>query len=192
MSKSSIIALHGSFGSPFENWFPWLQKELGDAGVPCFAPHLPTPDGQSYESWTSILDGYIEAGLIDENSIFLTHSSAGMFAVRFLADRGLSLTGLVTVSGFDAFVSGDESFDEINSKLFTSGASDYEHARAAIRTRVSFWSTDDPYLPTDKLRRFAEDLGAEAVELDGAGHFNEESGFGEFPLLLEKLLEIAK
>ena len=24
----NIFLVHGSFGKPFENWFPWLEEEL--------------------------------------------------------------------------------------------------------------------------------------------------------------------
>ena len=47
----NVIIVHGSFGSPEENWFPWLKEELEKFGVKVLVPKFPTPEGQSLENW---------------------------------------------------------------------------------------------------------------------------------------------
>ncbi len=42
-------------------------------------------------------------------------------------------------------------------------------------------SSDDPYVTLDRAREYAAAWGGQLVVLDGAGHINTESGFGEWP-----------
>ena len=34
----NIFLVHGSFGKPFENWFPWLEEELSKRDIVCTIP----------------------------------------------------------------------------------------------------------------------------------------------------------
>lgn len=40
--KNNYIIVHGSFGSPFGNWFPWLRKEIESRNLLCYTPDFPT------------------------------------------------------------------------------------------------------------------------------------------------------
>jgi predicted alpha/beta hydrolase family esterase len=188
MSASSVVILHGSYGSPFENWFGWLATNLRDNGIPTFVPSLPTPAGQTYENWATILRGYVDAGCLDQNSVLVAHSSSCPFSVRFIAEHQQSLLGLITVSGFDHFQSGDASFDQINAELFTQ-PKNYEQLARLVRTRRSYWADNDPFLPPDTLKTFGDSVGGEIVCIQGGGHFNEASGYTTFPDLLEHVLK---
>jgi len=39
----NIFIIHGSYGYPEENWFPWLKKELKKLGDRVFVPQFPIP-----------------------------------------------------------------------------------------------------------------------------------------------------
>ncbi len=45
--KSNYIIVHGSFGSPFVNWFPWLRNELENRNLEVYTPDFPTGGGVS-------------------------------------------------------------------------------------------------------------------------------------------------
>ena len=47
---TNIIIIHGSYGNPNENWFPWLKSELKKLKCNVFVPKFPTPENQSLES----------------------------------------------------------------------------------------------------------------------------------------------
>ena len=36
-----VVIIHGANGSPEENWFPWLKKELETKGIEVIIPQFP-------------------------------------------------------------------------------------------------------------------------------------------------------
>lgn len=185
MSNTTFV-FHGSFGSPYENWFPWLHGVLAARGDTCFAPPFPTPVGQTFESWARIVDAYRDNGLLNEESTLVTHSSSAVFAVKYLTSRQVGISKLITVSGFNQFFSGNEDFDRINSEFFVT-EQDLKATNKYCKKAVSFLSSTDPYLPTGVLISFASTIGAETIDVPSAGHFNSAAGFAEFPQILEHL-----
>lgn len=65
---------------------------------------------------------------------------------------------------------------------------DWEQIRAHCQSFTLFQSKDDPYVPFERGEYLAEKLGGELIALEQAGHINIDSGFVEFPQLLEKLV----
>lgn len=64
-------------------------------------------------------------------------------------------------------------------------------ARLPFRA-VAVLSRDDPYCELERARAIAADWGAQAVEIGAAGHINEESGLGDWPIghtLLKNLID---
>ena len=67
---NNYFIIHGSVGKPFENWFPWLEETLTSQGKQVIVPQFPSPEGQSYENWSAILEVYLKLGMIKENSYY--------------------------------------------------------------------------------------------------------------------------
>ena len=59
-NEMNVFIIHGIYGNPNENWFPWLKTELEKKGHEAIAPKFPTPIGQSLESWLKIFKKYEE------------------------------------------------------------------------------------------------------------------------------------
>ena len=54
MEKNYLI-IHGSFGSPFVNWVPWLRSELEKENLVVYTPDFPTGVGyQTYDNWSRL------------------------------------------------------------------------------------------------------------------------------------------
>ena len=54
----NFIIVHGIQGSPEENWFPWLKKELELSGCNVFVPQFPNPQKPVLSEWLETLDQY--------------------------------------------------------------------------------------------------------------------------------------
>ena len=80
---AKIFIIHGSYGNPNENWFPWLKKELEKEGHTVFVPKFSTPENQSLETWTLEFSKDYKR-LVDEDSIFIGHSLGPAFILSLL------------------------------------------------------------------------------------------------------------
>ena len=38
----NYFLIHGSYGNPYKNWFPWLKEELGVRKKTYKVPHFPS------------------------------------------------------------------------------------------------------------------------------------------------------
>ena len=71
----NYLVLHGSFGSPFGNWFPYLRSELEKRELTVYTPDMPTGVGyQNYDNWSKVMDAYVSAGVVNENILFSIQS----------------------------------------------------------------------------------------------------------------------
>ncbi|MEW6713719.1 MAG: alpha/beta hydrolase [Nitrospirota bacterium] len=187
MDKNNVLVLHGSFGSPYENWFPWLHGEVAKSGGRCFVPCMPTPVGQTFENWAHIIDGYAEAGCLGQDTVIVAHSSACAFAVKYLTNRGLHVQRIVCVAGFNGFLSGNADFNKINAEFYITPEV-LASANKYSRDIICFYSSTDPYLPLTTLSAFCSEIGGKAIEVTEGGHFNAAAGYSEFPLLLPHVI----
>lgn len=175
MEKYFII--HGSYGNPYKNFIPWLKKELSKRRKMCIVPHFPSFQFQSYKNWKKILSSYLDIGLIDSDTIFITHSLGSIFVVKFLLEKKIKIKKLITVAGFNQVV-----FDD-DFTLYSSFYLDWEllsSFSSFCRDRICFYSDDDPYISRLELTKFCESISAIEVFIPHAGHFNEKSGYLEF------------
>ncbi|EGU60138.1 YdeN-like protein [Vibrio nigripulchritudo ATCC 27043] len=187
----NTFVLHGTFGSPFDNWFGWLNKQLSESGVACYNPYLPTPLGQDFDNWSRIIDSYFDAGLLGPQSVVIGHSSSAVFWVKYLASKKVSVKTLVTVSGFNSFISGLEDFDKLNSNLYVSDDEAEQFLKLEIPT-VCFVSENDPYLPLEELNSFSKLIKGDTVVVKDGGHFNTDSGYDSFDAVYELIVDLKK
>lgn len=84
----SYFIIHGSFGSPFGNWFKWLHDLIESKGKQVYVPQFPIGVGyQNYENWSKLLKYYLDLGLINGNTTIIGHSIAPVFISKFLTEN---------------------------------------------------------------------------------------------------------
>jgi hypothetical protein len=188
---SNYFIVHGSFGKPFENWFPWLEKNLSERKIDCFVPHFPTPKNQNYSNWGKLLDYYLKLGQINESTVFITHSSASVFVVKYIIENKVKIKGLISVSGYNNYLSGMKEFDDVNNSFFIDNH-DISKINNYIKFIHCYISDNDPYLPMEKLKEFAILLKANLHIIPNAGHFNTTAGYIEFKELFDLIKGIEK
>jgi predicted alpha/beta hydrolase family esterase len=179
----NIIIVHGAFGSPEENWFPWLKGELEKLGHAVHVPRFPTPENQTLDKWLEAFQNYRQ--YLDEDTILVGHSLGPAFILNLLERLDRPIRAAFLVAGFTGRL-GLEEFDPIN-RTFCERNFNWEKIKQNCKSFFVFSSDNDPYVPLEKGKELAENLGAELTVVEGAGHFNEKAGYKEFPLLLEKI-----
>lgn len=177
-----FIIIHGAYGHPEENWFPWLKKELEGLGHEVLVPRFPTPEGQSLENWMKVMNKHP----IDENTVMIGHSIGPALILRILEKQKLRAAFLV--AGFLGALDSEE-VDEINSSFFKDPF-DWDAIKNNCKNIFVIGSDNDPYVPLEKTNELARNLGVEPIMVKDAGHFNKAAGYTEFPFLLEKIKKL--
>ncbi len=176
---ANYFIIHGLVGKPFENWFPWLEGKLSENKLRCIVPQFPTPVQQNYTNWENLLNYYKDLGFIDKNTVFIAHSIGSIFVAKYVLVNKISIKGLVSVSGFNNFISGMDEFDNMN-KSFYLDNSELSKLKKHTDFIHCFISENDPHLPIEKLKEFPEIIGGDLHVIPNGGHFNLAAGYDKF------------
>ena len=183
--KNNYLLVHGSFGNPFSNWIPYLRKEISNKNLEVYTPDFPTGVGyQNYENWSRLLKTYVEANIINENTIIFAHSIAPIFICKFLVENKIKVKRLVFVCGFNNYLGIDKDYDAVNESMYFDNLTDVKNYCDDI---VCFYSDNDPYVKYGAEKEFADAITKNQIMISGGGHLNSESGYTEFPKLLKYL-----
>ena len=180
---TNIIIIHGTGGNPNGNWFPWLKSELEKLDCRVFVPKFPTPENQSLENWLKVFKAYEQ--YLDENSIVVGHSLGPAFLLSVLENLNRPIKAAFFVVGFTGLLNNPD-FDELN-ESFVTKSFDWAKIKNNCKRFYVINSDNDPYVPLEKGKSLAENLGTELIVLKNAGHINEEAGYTEFSFLLDKI-----
>ena len=144
MPKAFLI--HGAYGNPEENWFPWLKSELENSGFQAIAPAFPTPENQTLESWLKVFSKYEKS--LDKDTILIGHSVGCAFCLAILERAPAPIKAAYLVSGFTSPLQNGQ-FDPLN-KTFVERKFNWEKIRKNCRHFCIFHSDNDPYVPLEK------------------------------------------
>jgi len=179
----NYFIIHGSFGSPFSNWFPYLRKQIESKGLGVYTPDFPIGVGyQNYNNWSKLLKVYLDANLINENTVIFAHSIAPVFICKFLIENKIKVKRLVFVCGFNNYLGIDDDYDAVNKSMYLNNLEDIKNYCDDI---VCYYSENDPYVKYDAEKEFADTITNNQVIIKDGGHLNSESGYEEFSELLK-------
>jgi hypothetical protein len=179
------VIIHGSYGTPFENWFPWLFNKLSEQGKNVLAPQFPCgSDIQNYSNWCKVMNAY--KGYIGKDTSFIGHSLAPAFIIDYLLDNSLSVKNLYFAAPFYGLINIPD-FDKVNKPFFT--YKDFKRVKNLAQSITCYISTSDPYVPNELSVDLADKIGAKKVFVDNAGHFNLAAGYTHFEQLLEEMMK---
>lgn len=193
--------MHGSYGSPEENWFRWLEKELNKQGHEVILEQFPSDNWddvnnigidqrdsykaiQTLTSWEKYFVDHILPKIKDEEIGFVGHSIAPVFMLHMLNKYDFKLKQAVFVSPFFNIPDAPDvwQFYPVN-KTFYSYDFNFDKIKTQIGMSYVVYGDNDPYVPATEPPLFAEKLGAEIHVVPNGGHCG--GIFKEFPLLLE-------
>ena len=171
----NYFIIHGSFGSPYSNWFGWLHDFIEDEGKQVYVPNFPIGVGyQNYENWSKLFKYYLDLGLINENTTIIAHSSAPVFVAKFLTQNKVKIKKLISVCGFNNYLGIDEEYDAVNQSMYFDNLQDVKQYAKEI---ICFYSDNDPYVKYEAEKEFVDTIATEEVLMLKAGHINSESGY---------------
>ncbi|MCK4883483.1 MAG: alpha/beta fold hydrolase, partial [Candidatus Diapherotrites archaeon] len=176
-----FFIIHGAFGNPQENWFPWLTTKLQEMGHTIIIPTFPTPKNQTLENWMNVFEPHLKQ--LDSETIIIGHSLGPAFILSVLEKLDVQIKACFLVAGFTGIL-GDLEFDSIN-KSFIDKQFNWEKITQNCQQFFVLNSENDPYVPINKGQKLALNLKTEINTFFKAGHFNTASGYTKFPELLE-------
>ncbi len=181
----NYVILHGSFGSPFSNWIPYLRTQLERKSLVVYTPDMPSGVGfQNYDNWEKILMCYIDAGIINNQTTIFAHSIAPIFVCKFLCKNKIKIKRLVTVCGFNNYLGINEEYDNVNKTMYFDNLKDVKMYCEDI---ICFYSDNDPYVKYDVEKEFADIIATKQIMVHDGGHLNSESNYTEFEELLQHI-----
>jgi predicted alpha/beta hydrolase family esterase len=178
-----VVIIHGAYGSPEENWIPWLKTELEKLDCEVIAPRFPTPKGQKLEKWLKILS--MEVLDWSEDIIFIGHSLGPALILKKIEELEKPIKATFLVSGFIGEL-GLKEFDPINASFFEKGF-DWEKIRQNCQKFFIYNSDNDPYVPLAKGEELANNLRVKLNIIHNASHINAAAGYTQFPKILEDI-----
>lgn len=177
------IIIHGSYGSPFENWSPWLFKALSQKSKQVLTPQFPTID-QNYKSWDRVLNSYDQ--FFGEHTSIIAHSLGPAFILNYLIRHKKQVKNLYLVAPFYGLIDIKE-FDDVNKTFFI--YQNVSNANAYFKNAWCLFSDNDPYVPISMSESITDQLSAEKIIIPGGKHLNASAGFIEFTELLKVIEE---
>ena len=198
-----FVIFHGAYGSPEGNWFPQLKKQLEDAGQEVLAPRFPVDtwdnvvahgegyhsDVQTLDNWLSVFENDVLPKLSKDGKLcFIGHSLGPVFILHAVEKFNLQLDSAIFVSPFLSLL-GQWEFNAVNETFYKQDF-DFEKLKKLIPTSYVLFSDNDPYVPQNQPKEFAEKLGSSAIIVHGGGHLNrnEQLDLKNFPLVFDLCL----
>jgi len=183
--NNNYFIVHGSFGSPFGNWFPWLESVISNSSKSVYVPQFPVGVGfQNYNNWSKLLNYYVDLGLINETTTIIGHSIAPVFICKFLIKNNIKVKKLIFVCGFNNYLGINEEYDEVNGTMYLDNLEEIKKLSEDI---ICFYSDNDPYVKFEIEKDFADVVATEQILIKNSGHINSEAGYDSFDEILNYL-----
>ena len=175
MKPDKTLLLHGWGGSDAPHWQAWLAGELAKHYGTVSFPLIQHPHFPHLNRWKK----EVKAHLADfRPDTVICHSLANTLWFH-LCDEG-------EITPVEKLILAPPRLDceiETIKSFFPVEAPKNLFAKSAIMVV----STDDPYMPLDKAWALQETLGIPMKVIENAGHINADSGYGDWPWILEYL-----
>ncbi len=181
---SSVFIFHGTGGTPEENWFPWLKKELEQIGHTVTVPAFPDTYHPNLETWLATIKN--EMSEMNEETILVGHSIGATLILRILERLRNPIRSCFLVAPVSEKI-GDE-WDTLFSG-FIDPPFDWDRIKTNAQKREILHANNDPYIPLSHARTLANHIGAELTVISGGRHLNQAAGFTEFPLLRNRIFQ---
>lgn len=185
-----VVVIHGTSGTPEENWFPWLRSKVKTTGSRFVMPQFPHDEAQTLPNWQAVFDR--EVGSLTPETILIGHSVGAVMALRLLEQVVQPVTATFLVAGFTTLLD----LPDIDPLVatFVEQPFDWPRIKAMAGAAHVYQGSDDPYVPRHHADEISARLGTKPIIIAGGGHLNRKTGYGPFEALwagVEPLLDRA-
>lgn len=188
--NKKIFIVHGWEGGPDRDWMPWAKKELEQRGYEVVLLSMPDPDYPRINTWVKYLKK--EVGKPSKNTILVGHSMGCQTILHYLEtlQEGEKVDKVVLIAGFGQYLTGLTEEEKTVARPWVETPIDFEKIRSKASSFIAVFSDNDPYVPYEgNAKIYKEKLGAGIILDKGMGHFSEDTGVTELPILLELIKE---
>lgn len=184
-----VFIIHGWNGKPEHGWYTWAKVKCEELGYEAKLPEMPDTDNPRIETWVPFLANIV--GVLQETDVFIGHSIGCQTILRYLEtlEEGQKVDKVMLVAPWGASLSnlGDNEEEDI-ARPWLDTPINWEKIKGKANTFVSIFSDNDPYVPlAENKEMFEEKLGGKVIVEQNKGHFTEDDGIKELPLLLNYL-----
>ena len=177
----TVLILHGITGHAGIHWQKWLHDELVKRGYKVLMPDLPDTNKPKRNEWLKTVKD-LTSELDFSDLVIIGHSLGVVTALDLIEESGKKINTLISVAGFFKDYGA-----ELNSYFLKEKNIDLEKVKKLVNKVYIIQSDNDPYVPQEILKDMAYGLGVKPIIIKKGGHFNTDSGYTAFPLLLELL-----
>lgn len=186
--KKRIIIVHGWEGSPKNDWMPWAKNELEREGYEVIVPAMPDSSHPRIEVWIPFVAKVVGEPRVSD--ILIGHSIGCQTIVRYLETlkTGQKVDKVILVASWISLtpLALRTPEDRVIVKPWFNTPIDFSKVKVKANSFAALFSDNDPYVPFEEnSKTYKEKLGAKVILQKGKGHFNEEAGVTELPILLE-------
>ena len=162
-----------------EHLIPELEKRFN-----VYTPLFPIEEEATHNKWETIMDNYFEQGLLNEDTVVITHSLGSIFFPRYLADRKVKIKLFISLAGslLNNFTDGNYLKRVIDD--FRPTPEQIKRAIEYMPIRYALYSDNDHFFDKRMLEDYAELYEAEKVLIPGVAHMGRTSGITKLPEVL--------
>jgi len=172
--REKLLLLHGWGGSDYPHWQSWLAGEIArDYGTVSF-PLLQDPHFPTKAKWMRQVKALLKE---QQPHTVICHSMAGTLWFHLCHEGEIPPVKRLLLVAPPRL---DVELETIKSFFPVSAPKDLYAEEALLVT-----STNDPYLTMDEAKALEKALEIPMKVIEGAGHINADSGYGEWPWVKE-------
>lgn len=177
----NVFLIHSVNGNTIDSFAGSVERFCKENNIEYYYPIFPLRAEASPESWGKVLDEYRIKGLLNSESLVITHSIGTQFIPKYLAKYNIDINTFVSVAGFVDYVGRTDYLKNVT-EIFEIADEEFSKCKELIKNRFAIYSDNDMN-PIEKCIKYADKLGANKILVEGAGHFTKENGVTEIETL---------
>jgi predicted alpha/beta hydrolase family esterase len=182
-----LFIVHGWGGSSKEPMIAWLGKIGMGAGFDTTVLDMPNTNVPTIDAWTKHLDDNV--GYVDQDTYFIGHSIGNQAILRYLElNKGSQLGGAILIAPFVQLASLETQEEKDIARPWIDRPIDFLNIRKMSDKFVTIFSDDDYDVPIEVNKSaFEKALNPKVIIEHGKGHFTEEDGVVDLPVVVGEL-----